>query len=175
MFILFTSTKSSPFCMTTFSASLTKLTALLPQSRDISCYVSRPILAPPPPWLQKHADLRAHDFAHCPDLWHQPRLANLTCFWNWRLCGINPAIIYKCSFHLYSKHGSFISQKICTRQDVLLNAEGQDKRDSVLLYPQTSWWDFFAIFNTWGRCTILKSPEYASRALIQYFVPAPCT
>ena len=28
-------------------------------SRDISCYVSRPVLAPPPLWLQKHADLRA--------------------------------------------------------------------------------------------------------------------
>ena len=79
--------------MTTFSASLTNLTALLPQSRDSSCYVSRPILAPPPLWLQKHTDLRAHDFAHCPDLWHQPRLANVTCAWSWRLCGINPDIL----------------------------------------------------------------------------------
>ena len=34
--------------MTTFSASLTNLTALLPQSRDNSGYVSTPILAPPP-------------------------------------------------------------------------------------------------------------------------------
>ena len=42
-----TSTKSPSFQMTTFSASLIKLTALLPQSRDYSCYVSRPILSPP--------------------------------------------------------------------------------------------------------------------------------
>jgi hypothetical protein len=43
-----TSTKSPPVCMTTFSASLTKLTVLLSQSRDNSCYVSRRILAPLP-------------------------------------------------------------------------------------------------------------------------------
>jgi hypothetical protein len=52
-------------------------TAILPQSHDYSCYVSRPILAPPQLWLQKHTDLRAHDFAQSPDLWHQSRLANL--------------------------------------------------------------------------------------------------
>ena len=38
-----TSTKSPSFCMTTFSASLTYLTALLPQSHDYSRYVNRPI------------------------------------------------------------------------------------------------------------------------------------
>ena len=47
------SPKSPSFYMTTFSASLTKLTALLPQSHDYSCYVSRPIMAPPPIWLHK--------------------------------------------------------------------------------------------------------------------------
>jgi hypothetical protein len=91
-----TSTKSPLFCITTFSASLTNLTALLPQSRNYSCYVSRPILAPPPFWLHKHTDLRAHDFAHPPDLWHQPRLANVTCAWSWRHCGIKPAILASC-------------------------------------------------------------------------------
>jgi hypothetical protein len=43
-----TSTKCPLFCMTTFSASLTNLTVLLPQSRDYSCYVSTPILTPTP-------------------------------------------------------------------------------------------------------------------------------
>ena len=43
-----TSTKCLSFCMAAFSASLKKLTAHLPQSHDRSCYVSRPILAPPP-------------------------------------------------------------------------------------------------------------------------------
>jgi hypothetical protein len=63
-----TSIKSLLFCMTTFSASLTNLGVLLSLWRDCSCYVSRPILAPPPLWLQKHTDLRAHEFAHSPDL-----------------------------------------------------------------------------------------------------------
>jgi hypothetical protein len=63
-----TSIKTPSFCMTTFSASLTNHTALLPQSHDISFYVSRPVLAPPSLLLQKHTDLRAHDFAHCPAL-----------------------------------------------------------------------------------------------------------
>ena len=84
-----TFTKSLSFYMTTFGASLTNIMALLSQSRDCSWYVSRPIPTPRPLLLQKHADLRAHDFAHSPDLWHQPRLANVTCAGD---CVINPAI-----------------------------------------------------------------------------------
>jgi hypothetical protein len=87
-----TTTKSPSFCTTTLSASLTYLTALLPQSHGCSSYVSGRIPAPPPLWLPKHTDLRAHDFAHSPYVWHQPRLANVTCVWSWRLCGINSAI-----------------------------------------------------------------------------------
>jgi len=78
--------------MTTFSASRTKHTVLLPQSRDFSYNVSRRMRPYPPPWLQKHTDLCACDFAQSPDLLHQPRLTNVTCAWSWRLCGINPAI-----------------------------------------------------------------------------------
>jgi hypothetical protein len=88
-----TSTNSTSFCMTTFRASLTNLTARLPQSRDCSCYVSRPILALPQLWLQKHDDLRAQDFAQSPELWRQPRLANIPCAWRRRLCVITPAIL----------------------------------------------------------------------------------
>ena len=102
-----TSTKSSSFCMTTFSKSLTHLMVLLPQSRDYSCYVSRPIRAPPPLWLQKRTDLRAHDFAHCHDLWHQPRLDKFTCKWSWRLYGITHAIhllhFYVTSYRVYKR------------------------------------------------------------------------
>jgi hypothetical protein len=92
MYSRITSTKSLSFSITIFSASLTNLTALPHQSHDCSYYVSRRILAPPPLWLQKHTDLRAHDFAHSPDMWHQPRLANVTCAWRWRLCGITTAL-----------------------------------------------------------------------------------
>jgi len=87
-----TSTKSPSFWTATFRASLTNPRPLLPQSRDSSCYVSRPIPAPPPLWLEKHTDLCAHDFAHSPDIWHQLRLATFTCAWSRRICGINSAI-----------------------------------------------------------------------------------
>jgi hypothetical protein len=63
-----TSTKFLSFCITTFSASLTNRTVLLLQSRVRSCYVSTPILPPPPLSLQKRIDLRADDFAQSPDM-----------------------------------------------------------------------------------------------------------
>ena len=52
-----------------------QLRFLLPQSRDSSCYVSRPILTIPPLLLHKHTDQRAHDFAHSPTFWHLPMIA----------------------------------------------------------------------------------------------------
>jgi hypothetical protein len=55
-------------------------------------YVNRPIVAPPPLWLQKRTDLRAQEFANSPDLWSQARLADVTCAWSWRLRGISPRI-----------------------------------------------------------------------------------
>jgi predicted transposase YbfD/YdcC len=79
--------------MTTFSASVTKCTVLLPQPHDCSCYVSRPILAAPPFSLQKNTELRPHEFAYSSDWWHQPRLGNLTLAWSRRICGISPALL----------------------------------------------------------------------------------
>ena len=75
--------------------SLTNLTTLLPRPHDYIHYVSRPILTPPPLWMQKNTDLRAHDFVHCYHLWHQPRLANITCNRGWRLYRINRALLSK--------------------------------------------------------------------------------
>jgi len=52
--------------MTTFSASLKKLTDLLPQSRDSGYYVSTLILAPLQLSVQKHVDItrtRRHAFS----------------------------------------------------------------------------------------------------------------
>jgi len=40
--------------------------------------------------LQKHAYLRAHEFAHCSELWNRPRLASVTCGLSWKLDEINP-------------------------------------------------------------------------------------
>jgi hypothetical protein len=87
-----TSTKSPVTFHHKLQSEFTKPTALLPQSRNCSCYVSGPILAPPPLWLQKHSDLRAHDLAHFLDLLHQPMLANFSCAWSWRLSGNNAAL-----------------------------------------------------------------------------------
>jgi hypothetical protein len=80
------------FCTKIFSASLTNLTALLLWSHDYSYYVSRPIPAPTALWLQKHTDLRAHDFAHSPDLRLRARLSDFTCAYTWGLRGINTAM-----------------------------------------------------------------------------------
>jgi hypothetical protein len=74
------------------SASLRNLTERLLQSRGGNYYISRRILAPPMFRLHKHNDLLAQDFAHCPDLSYQRRLAEATCAWSWRLGGIDPAI-----------------------------------------------------------------------------------
>jgi hypothetical protein len=78
-----TSTKSPSFYMTLRPSNL---------SCDSNYYVSRQILAPPPLLLQKHSDIRTHDFAHSTNVWHWPRLSKVTCAWSWRLCVINPTI-----------------------------------------------------------------------------------
>jgi hypothetical protein len=83
-----TSKKSPTICMTTFSTSLTNLTALPRQQHDSSYYVIRWILTSPPLWLQKHTHVGTHKFAHPLNGWHQPRLANFTCALSWRHCGI---------------------------------------------------------------------------------------
>ena len=74
-------------CTKPFSTRLTNLTPLLPQSRDCSCYVSRPILRLQPLWMQKRTGLCA-----LADLWHQPLFANVTYAWSRRIHGITPAI-----------------------------------------------------------------------------------
>jgi hypothetical protein len=88
-----TSTKSRHFAWQPSLRVSQTLRSCYLKSRDCSCYASRPILTPPQLWLQKLTDLRAHDFAHSPKLWHQPKLANVTCAWTWRLCVIIPAIL----------------------------------------------------------------------------------
>jgi len=83
------STKSPSFCMNTIVASLTNLMALLSQSRDCSSYVSRRPLAPPPLCAERLWPTRIRLRAF---VWHQLRLADVTCSWSWRLWGISPAI-----------------------------------------------------------------------------------
>ena len=69
-----TTTKSPSFCMITFSESLINLTALLPQSHGCSYYAADEY------WHLYFSDcrnVRAHDFAHSPNLGLQPRLPKL--------------------------------------------------------------------------------------------------
>jgi hypothetical protein len=47
----------------------------------------------------KHTDLRAHNFAHSPKLWHQPRLVNFTFASGWGLRGINADILLRILLH----------------------------------------------------------------------------
>jgi hypothetical protein len=44
-------------------------------------------------WLHKYTDLRALHFAHYPDLWYRPRLADVACAWSWRVYELNPTIL----------------------------------------------------------------------------------
>jgi len=86
----------SPRQLETFGPSLTKLTALLPQSHAYSCYVGQAntdIPHTPALWLHIHHELRFRVLAHSVDLWRYPRLANFACAWSWRICGINLAIL----------------------------------------------------------------------------------
>jgi hypothetical protein len=69
------------FCITTFSASLTNRTVLLPQSHDCSYYVSRQILTPPPLWLQNTLSYA-----------HMTSRANVIRVWSCGLCGLTPAL-----------------------------------------------------------------------------------
>jgi hypothetical protein len=98
------------------------LTVCLLQPHDVSYYVSRRILAPPPLTLQKHTDPRAHGFAHSSELWRHHRLANVTCAYRWRLCGINSAItlsLLQC-FLKYNVKGTRIYTFLGHRSHVFL-------------------------------------------------------
>ena len=79
--------------MPNFSASLTKPKALLHQSRDCSCYVSRP--TPVAPTVRSaatnwptHTHTHTHDSAHT-----KTRLGKVTLAWSRRLCGNDPALL----------------------------------------------------------------------------------
>ena len=144
MFILFTSIKSLSFYIITFTASLTILTSLLPQSRDISCYVIRPILAPPPLWLQKNTGLRAHYFAQSPCLWHQYRLADVTRGWSWRHFGIIPPIINCCSFHFPEHSSFFITENLHSPRHPLNAAMLRDRIKGTLCFTLPT--DMFVSF-----------------------------
>jgi hypothetical protein len=83
MYSRVTFTKSSSFYMTTFSESLTKPKALVSQSGDCSCHWSSDY---------RNALIHSYNFAFSTVLWHQPRIANVSCARSWGLYGINLAI-----------------------------------------------------------------------------------
>ena len=102
-----------------------------------------------PDW--RNNDLRAHDVAYCPHLWHPPRLANIACVWRWRLCGITPAILIS-SFlrsHICSVHSrSVLSKRIYALYRLKYN-----------ICVSTHWWNINYISATcFGRKTASIRP-----------------
>ena len=91
-----TSTKSPSFCMTTYTARPQILRpSYLSHMIAVITYADEY-------WHLQRTDCRnTLTYAHSPDLWHQSRLANVTCAWSCRLCGINPDIT-TASFHIVS-------------------------------------------------------------------------
>ena len=62
-----------------------------PSTKVTHCsnYANRPTLAPSTALAAETQCCKRNSL----DSWHQLRLANVTCVWRWRLCGINPAIV----------------------------------------------------------------------------------
>ena len=87
-----TTTKSPSFCMTPPQCESQNLWSAFLSDVIAAVSVSRWILAPRPPWLQKYSNLLVRDMAHSPGSWHWPRPANVTCAWSRRVCGINPVV-----------------------------------------------------------------------------------
>jgi hypothetical protein len=68
MYSRIASTNFPSFCMKNVNASLTKLTALLPQTHDCNCYISRRMLAPTLLRLHRYTYLRLGSLTlHAPE------------------------------------------------------------------------------------------------------------
>lgn len=137
-----TSKKPPSFCVTVFISGLTKLTILLSQSHYCSYNVIRRKLAPPPLWLQEHTDLDAREFAHSPDMWHQPKLANINCLWSWILHEINPAFRFFKDFTATFCYDNCLSKLF----DSIRRVNGS----SVI-----SFWSYFTLCGTVKRVLII--------------------
>jgi len=66
--------------------------------------------------------------AHFPDLWGQPRLANVTSAWSWRLCWITPGItvnfsvvctvrVYQVTIYQFAQHCAY-TDRVKTMSDM---------------------------------------------------------
>jgi hypothetical protein len=147
--------------LSTFSSSLTNLAAFLPQSHDCSCYVSRPILAPPPLWLQKHTDLRKHYFTHTPGSGHKARFANFTCAQSWRLCGITPAMT------AYQSTRRYIPEDLNIYRILRLQVRGKRHTVNLVLLTHRKWWYFQAGSQNCGKGLLASSCLSVSPSVCQ--------
>ena len=83
----------SSFCMTNFSMSVRNITVLQPQLTWMKLLrEQKNTVTSLAPTAWTHCSYAHTTSRFLPDLWHQPRLAKVTCGWNWRPCGITPAI-----------------------------------------------------------------------------------
>jgi hypothetical protein len=104
-------------------------------------------MASPPPWLHKHTDLRAYEFAHSPHFLHQPRLAALTCTWSWRHCRINPAIFRlsgapPLSYTTWPTNSVVkqVEEAVCSYYMLYCNKQSSHKQDQQQALCETTQW-----------------------------------
>jgi len=159
MYRRITYTEYPSLCITAFCASLTKLTVLRLQSHNSTYYAGRRLLEAAALWLQKHADLRAHDSAHPPDLWHQPTHANVTCAWRWNICGNIPAIglytrrptgKWTCKKALCMKTGE-VHRRHWTMCSASCSNDFTPRRDSSISTAQEAGWTPELVFHSADR------------------------
>lgn len=84
-----------------------------------------------------------HDFAHSPDLCHDPRLVTVTCAWSWRRGAINPAITFTNTSKLFATNNKKKSSQLsfvivwiplcCTYEAFNINT-GLSARCFIVLY-----------------------------------------
>ena len=98
---------------------------------------------PPPLSLQEYTDLREHDFAQLPCLWHESRFANVTCAWSWTLCGINPAIL--------KHHTIQINMEVVVRYYVHSLNHGTKRRECSVSFT------FLPLYPRDRTCSVLQT------------------
>jgi hypothetical protein len=78
------------------------------------------------------------EFAYSPELWHQPRLADMTCAWSGRLRGINSAII---SDGIYDRPTWFCAHgKASEKLTSIQFWDYKCKHTSTIPHVSIAWW-----------------------------------
>jgi len=88
---------------------------------------------------RKHNYLRTYDFVYLsdfPDVWNQPRFPNATYAWDWRLFGINPAVIS----HDFRNHINFNTFSWFCQYPKTTAFQVYTSQISTLIFPIPALW-----------------------------------